>query len=154
MTDTSYSSAHWGLPDPVTQAEFYADVPAKRLLAFVIDTMIVAIITAAIVLGTAFIALFFLPFVWLVVGFAYRMITLANSSATPGMRVAGIEFRNARGERFDLGLAFAHTLLFTIWFSMFLPQVASVILMMTGARGQGLSDHILSTAAINRPRAY
>ena len=64
------------------------------------------------------------------------------------------QVQNARGERFDLGLAFAHTLLFTIWFSMFLPQVASVILMMTGARGQGLSDHILSTAAINRPRAY
>ncbi|MFT6453127.1 MAG: putative RDD family membrane protein YckC [Halocynthiibacter sp.] len=103
---------------------------------------------------TAFTALFFLPFLWLVVSLAYRIITLANGSATIGMRLTGIELRDSSGARFGLGLAAAHTILFSISMSMFLPQVASVVLMMTGARAQGLSDHILSTAAINRARKY
>jgi hypothetical protein len=30
------------------------------------------------------------------------------------------------------------------------PQIISVILMLTGARAQGLSDLVLGTAAINR----
>ena len=30
-----------GLPDPRLNAEFYADIPAKRLLAWVIDTVII-----------------------------------------------------------------------------------------------------------------
>ena len=149
MTD---STKHWGLPDPHAQAEFYADVPAKRLLAFVIDTVIVALICAALVVFTIFTAAFFLPLLWMVVSFAYRTITLANGSATIGMRVTGIEFRTQRGERMDLPIAAAHTLLYSIWFAMLIPQVASVILMMTGARAQGLSDHILGTAAINRAR--
>lgn len=144
---------HWGLPDPETQAEFYADIPAKRLVAFVIDTLIVTVLTVVIVPFTAFIALFFLPLLWLVVGLAYRIITLANNSATPGMWLTGIELRNSQGERFNLGLAAAHTILYAISVSMFIPQVISIILMMTGARAQGLSDHILSTAAINRATA-
>jgi len=150
MTYTTHP--HWGLPDPETQGDFYESVPAKRLVAWAIDTVIVALLTALTVIFTAFIAAFFLPLVWLVLSFAYRMITIANRSATPGMRLTGIEFRNASGERFDLGTAFAHTLLYSLSVAFVVPQVISVILMMTGARAQGLSDHILSTAAINRPR--
>ena len=33
-----------------------------------------------------------------------------------------------------------------------LVQVVSVILMFTSSRGQGLTDHVLGTVAINRPR--
>ncbi|MGH1330573.1 MAG: RDD family protein [Paracoccaceae bacterium] len=148
----SASDPHWGLPDPETQAEFYADVPAKRLVAFVIDTVIVSLLTLIIIPFTLFTALFYLPFLWLVVGLAYRIITLTNGSATPGMRLTGIEMRDSSGARFGLGLAAAHTILFAISMSMFFPQVASIILMMTGERAKGLSDHILSTAAINRAR--
>ncbi|MFA5582268.1 MAG: RDD family protein [Paracoccaceae bacterium] len=140
----------WGLPDPDRQPEFYANVPTKRLLAFVADTLIVGAICLLLIPFTAFIALFFLPLLWLVVNLAYRIVTLANSSATPGMRLVGIEFRTTTGARFDLGRAAAHSVLFAIWFAMFFPQVISIILMLTSARGQGLSDHILGTAAINR----
>ncbi|MGB5558236.1 MAG: RDD family protein [Paracoccaceae bacterium] len=139
-----------GLPDPDMHAEFYMDVPLKRLLAFIVDSILIIVITVLLIPLTAFTALLYLGFLGLVVSFAYRTLTLASRSATPGMRLMAIEFRNHRGERFDLGTAFVHTLLFTVSMSMVLPQVISIILMLTTERRQGLSDMFMGTAAINR----
>ncbi len=144
------SDAFWGLPDPDDHAEFYADVPVKRLLAWVIDMVAIILLTALILPFTAFTGLFFLPFLVMAVSFAYRVITLTNRSATPGMRLTAIEFRTAQGERFDLPMAVLHTILFSVIFSFLLPQVVSIILMLTGRRAQGLHDLFLGTAAVNR----
>ncbi len=140
----------WSLPDPHTQPEFYSDVPMKRLIAFVLDTVAIVLICLAILPFTAFTGVFFFPFLMAVVGFVYRVVTIANGSATPGMRLMAIEFRAADGRRFDLGLAFLHTLGFFASFAVFPAQVLSIILMATGERGQGLSDHVLGSVAINR----
>ncbi|WP_420838968.1 RDD family protein [Aliiroseovarius subalbicans] len=150
MSDMTDQRALWGLPDPDMQAEFYADVPAKRLIAWLLDTLVIALITAIIVPFTAFTALFFLPLLFLVVGFIYRVVSLANRSATPGMRMAAIEFRTHRGERFDLSMAVLHTLGYSLSMSFVFPQMISIILMLTSARRQGLSDMVLGTAAVNR----
>ncbi|MCA0043593.1 RDD family protein [Celeribacter litoreus] len=144
----------WGLPDPDTQSAFYDSVPTKRLFAFVVDLIITTIIAALIVPFTAFTAIFFFPLLFAVVGFAYRVVTISNASATLGMRLMGIEFRDSRGERFDFGMALLHTTLFTIAFGVFIAQVVSVVLMLTTARAQGLGDLILGTAAINRPSRF
>lgn len=77
-------------------------------------------------------------------------MTLANGSATLGMRLMSIEIRRHDGQRLDLGTAVMHTLGYTLSMSFVLPQIASIILMMTGDRGQGLTDLVLGTAAINR----
>jgi len=138
------------LPDPVTQPEFYADVTAKRAFAWVIDLIVVAAIVVPVILLTLGIALFFIPFLFLVLSFAYRVITIANGSATWGMRMMGIELRNARGERFDLGMAFLHTLGYSLAIGTALVQIVSVVLMATTERGQGLSDLFLGTVMINR----
>jgi len=145
MTD-SYTH----LPDPDTQAEFYADVPVKRLLAFIVDAAVIVLITILLIPFTAFTALFYLPFLGLMVSLAYRTLSIAAASATPGMRLMAIEFRNLRGERFDLTTAFIHTLLFTLSISFGLPQVISVILMLVTGRKQGLSDLFLGSVVINR----
>lgn len=144
------SNALWGLPDPDTQAEFYADVPTKRAIAWVIDTLLILVIVVLLSLVTVGIGFFFFGFLMLAVSFVYRVVTLANSSATPGMRMTAIEFRNHRGERFDLTTAVLHTLGFSVSIAMVLPQIASIILMLTTPRGQGLSDMLLGTAAVNR----
>lgn len=144
----------WGLPDPETQPAFYDSVPLKRLLAFVVDLVITVILSALVVPLTAFLGIFFFPVIVAVVSFAYRVVTIANTSATPGMHLMGIEFRNARGERFDLGLALAHTTLFTVWGMFFLPQVISAVLMLTTARKQSLSDLLLGSTAINKPSRF
>ncbi|ATG46341.1 hypothetical protein CEW89_01410 [Celeribacter ethanolicus] len=151
---SAYQDDHWGLPDPDRQPGFYDSLPTKRALAFVVDLIVSVVIAALIVPFTAFTGLFFFPFLVAVVGYVYRVITIANSSATWGMRLMGIEFRDRSGTRFDLGMAFLHTTLFSVWCSMGLPQVVSVVLMLTTARKQGLSDLILGSAAINRPSDY
>ncbi|WP_288939538.1 RDD family protein [uncultured Roseovarius sp.] len=144
---TEYS---WHLPDPVTQPEFYSDVPAKRLLAWVVDTVLIVLICLLIVPFTAFTGLFFFPFLLLVVGFAYRVVTIARDSATWGMRLVSLEFRKLDGQRFDLPMALLHTLGLTISFGFPILQVISIVLMLTTERGQGLSDHVLGTVALNR----
>lgn len=138
------------LPDPHYHAEFYADVPMKRLLAWVIDSGAILVLTILAIPFTAFTALFFLPLFYMAIGFAYRVITLARRSATPGMRLMSIEVRTEQGGRLDLGQATMHTLLYSLFLSFFLPMLASVVLIMTGARGQGLHDLALGTVVINR----
>lgn len=151
----SYTSTNFsGLPDPYHAGEFYADVPTKRFVAWIIDTVITAVITLLIVPFTAFTALFFLPFLYLVVNFTYRTIALARRSATPGMRLTSIELRTYRGETFDLPTASLHTLGYAVSVSMVLPQIISIILICVTPRAQSLSDMILGTAAINRTARY
>ncbi|QFT62795.1 RDD family protein [Roseivivax halotolerans] len=138
------------LPDPVAQPEFYDSVTSKRFLAWVIDTILVGILVVPVVVFTLGIALFFLPVVWLAISFVYRWITLANGSATWGMRAMAIELRDAYGQRLDTGLAFLHTLGYALSISTAIVQVGSIVLMLTTERRQGLSDLVLGTVMLNR----
>ncbi len=147
---TLMSDSTWHIPDPQTQPDFYADVPTKRLVAWVADTIVVIVICLLILPFTAFTGLFFLPLLFLGVSFVYRVITIARASATWGMRLTAIEFRTAQGTHFDLPMAFMHTLGYSISWAFALLQVCSIVLMLTTPRGQGLSDHVLGTVAVNR----
>lgn len=138
------------LPDPIRQPQFYESVPSKRLLAWVVDTVITLGLSLCVVLATAFVGLFIWPLLFLVTGFAYRYVTLARGSATWGMRFAGIELRDAYGARLSSGLALAHTGGFTLSISIPVIQIVSVVMMLTSDRGQGLTDAALGTVALNR----
>lgn len=139
-----------GTPDPQVQPDFYRDVPLKRLLAWVVDALVTLLATLAILPFTAFTGIFYFPLLFLAVGFAYRTMTIANGSATWGMRLFAIELRRADGSRMDAGSAFAHTLGYTLSWMVPVFQLISVVLMGTTERGQGLSDHVLGTVMINR----
>lgn len=139
-----------GLPDPETQGAFYDHVPSKRFFAWVIDVVLIGAVTLISLPFTLFIGLFFLPLIFAVVSFMYRVVTLANWSGTVGMRIMAIELRTAQGARFDLGAAFLHTLGYAVSVAVFPLQLISIVLMLTGARAQGLTDNVLGTAAINR----
>lgn len=138
------------LADPLTQPQFYRDVAAKRFLAWIIDTIVIALFSLLIVPFTAFVALFFFFALMAVVSFVYRVITLTTGSATWGMRLMAIEIRNASGARLDLGQAFLHTLGYTISWAVAPLQLISIVLMATSNRGQGLTDMVIGTAALNR----
>lgn len=137
-------------PDPDMQPQFYDGVPSKRLLAWGADTLIIAVLTMVVIPFTAFIGLFFLPFLYLVLGFAYRVVTLSRSSATWGMQLMAIELRTREDARFDLPTALLHTLGYTISIAMPLLQLISMVLMLSTERRQGLSDMVLGTVALNR----
>lgn len=138
------------LPDPQYQPEFYSDIVPKRLMAWVIDVGLILGMTLLVLPFTAFIGLFFLPFLYATIGFVYRVLTISGGSATLGMRVMSVELRNAAGEKLDLGGAFLHTLGYYLSFAMALVQVASVVLMITSERGQSLTDMVLGTVMLNR----
>ena len=140
----------WHIPDPHAQPEFYADVPTKRLIAWIVDMVLILGISALITVFTAFVGLLFFPLIVLTVGFVYRVVTIANGSATWGMRLLAIEFRTLRGERFDLSMAAMHTFFYSVSLAFFLMQIISMVLMLTTARCQWLSDHLLGTVAVNR----
>ena len=142
------------LPDPQIQPEFYADVPTKRLIAWFIDFALIAVICVLILPFTAFTGILFFPFLMLVIGFAYRVVTLTTKSATWGMRLMSIEFRSQHGDRFDLGAAFLHTLGYSISVAFPILQVISIVLMLTSSRGQGLTDHVMGSVAINRSARF
>jgi uncharacterized RDD family membrane protein YckC len=138
------------LPDPRVQPEFYDSVTIKRGLAWVIDAALVLALVIPIVIMTLFVALWFLPLLFFVVGFIYRVATITNRSATWGMRLMSIEFRDSRGEHFDFSQAFMHTLGYTVSMSVFPLQLISIAMMFLTERGQGLTDMLLGTVAINR----
>ncbi|MEP2781339.1 MAG: RDD family protein [Pseudoruegeria sp.] len=150
----SMSEPLWGLPNPDTHSEFYKDVAIKRLFAWLIDMVFIGLISAVVVVLTAFTGLFFLPFLVLCVSLIYRTVAIARHSATPGMRLVSLEFRTHRGEKFDTSLALIHTIAYTVSVSMVLPQVISIILMLSSSRRQGLTDMFLGTAAVNKAASY
>ena len=147
------SDGSWHIPDPLTQPEFYTDVATKRFIAWLIDTVLVVLICLAILPLTAFTGLFYFPALLLGVGFVYRVVTIARGSATWGMRLLAVEFRPLAGQRFDLPMAALHTLGFTVSCALVVPQIVSIVLMLTTPRAQGLSDHLLGTVALNRRAA-
>ena len=138
------------IPDPDTQPDFYKDVPLKRLLAWGVDTLITVLACIIILPFTAFTGIFFFPLLFLAVGFAYRSVTIANYSATFGMQLFAIELRNADGNPMDAGGAIAHTIGYTLSWSLPVLQLISIVMMASTYRGQGLSDHVLNTVMINK----
>lgn len=153
----TYSDPTLTLPDPVEKPEFYAGVPMKRFLAWVFDFILIAFVSALIFVITivpvalTVLGVFLYPFMFMVIGFFYRWSTLAGGSATWGMRMMAIEIREANGQRLSTGNAFWHTLGYSLSMSMGVVQMVSMIMMMLSERGQGLTDMVLDTAAINRP---
>lgn len=139
-----------GLPDPATSPEFYDGVILKRGFAWVVDAILIGLLTALVVPFTLFAGLFFLPVLYMVLGFLYRWVSLARGSATPGMRLTAIEVRDRFGMPLDSGAALLHTTGYTLSVLVFPMQLVSIALMLISERGQGLTDHVLGTTALNR----
>ncbi|NOD46556.1 MULTISPECIES: RDD family protein [unclassified Ruegeria] len=138
------------LPNPDTQPEFYSSVATKRFVAWLFDIAFISLLCIVPVFLTFGAGLFFLPLIYAVISFAYRVITISNGSATLGMRFMGIELRDAFGERMDMGKAIAHTAGYFVSMAFFVVQIISIIMMLTSARGQGLTDSFLGTVMINQ----
>lgn len=132
--------------------QHFAGVPLKRAIAWVFDVVLIAILCTLILPFTAFTGVFFFPLMMLVIGFLYRWFTIAGSSATWGMRIMGIGLRDLDGTPLTSGMALAHTAGYTVSVAMAPLQLISCILMVFTARGQGLSDLVLGTTAVNLSR--
>ena len=156
MSATTTAGPLAGLPDPDLDRRFYAGVPLRRLVAWLIDVAIIlligvplAVLFGLLTLGFGF-ALF--GFIIAAVGFLYRTALLAGpASATLGMRFTGIEFRRGNGERFDFTTALLHTAIYAVCIGTFVLQALSCLTILGTRYRQSLADIILGTTAINRP---
>lgn len=143
------------LPDPEYDAQFYDGVPSKRLVAWVIDaiaililTMVSTLIIGVLTLGLAFV---FFPGILFLISFGYRWLTIADASATPGMRLMGIELRTRSGDRLDPITAAIHTGVFLFLMATMIGWIATIVAILGTRYNQGLPDLLLGTTAINRP---
>jgi uncharacterized RDD family membrane protein YckC len=139
------------LPAPDLRPEFYAYVVPKRLGAWAIDTVLILLLTLIVVVFTAFLAALIFPLIYGAINIAYRTVSIGRWSATPGMLILSIEFRDASGHRLDGRTALLHTLAYTACIVFFPLQILSIALILLTERGQSLGDHLLRTVVLNRP---
>ena len=156
MSATAHAGLMSGLPDPDLDRRFYAGVPLRRFVAWLIDVAIILLlgVPLAIVFGVFTLGFGFALFPVIVggVGFLYRVATLAGpSSATLGMRFTGIEFRRGDGTRFDTMTAVIHTAIYVFCLGVVVLQMLSCITIVASRYRQSIADLVLGTTAINRP---
>ena len=146
------------IPSPYEDEQFYAGVPLRRFVAFVIDVCITAVLMALIVVvglvagfltfGLGWIVAFLL---FLSADFLYRWLTISADSATWGMALAGIELRDRQGERLDAGQALVHTAAYYVTVALGVPILLNLLVMFLSPHRRLIHDFLLGTVAINRP---
>jgi uncharacterized RDD family membrane protein YckC len=110
--------------DPVAQPQLFAGVIRKRSLAFIVDAIIITVLTVIAYVVVALLGIITLGLAWLlfglvfpVVGLGYNALTIGGpNSATVGQRLMGLEVRMWFGGKVSPLIAAFHALLF--WFSL------------------------------------
>ena len=166
MTDSGPSSARLGIPfdvkphafDPATSPELFEGVLARRVVAFAIDVVVIAI---PLIVGWVFIfvfglvtfglgwALFWLmspgSVIWALV---YYGATLGGpASATIGMRAMEIEMRTWYGAPAYFVLGAVHVIVFWISLSVLTPFI--LVVGFFNARRRLLHDMLVGVVIIN-----
>ena len=114
-----------------TESLLYRGVLSRRVLAFLVDYLFVAIlcIPAAVILFIVSVATLGLGFIlypalFFIVAVLYFGLSLGGrSQATPGMRMAGIAIRRVDGQRMDFMTAMVHLVLFWVINSILSPLI-------------------------------
>ncbi|MFG1344298.1 RDD family protein [Xanthobacter autotrophicus DSM 431] len=147
--------------DPVTQPEYFEGVLSRRLLACLVDVlMIIGPIALAAVfifvfglltLGLGWMLFFLLSpafFVWAIL---YNALTLGSpASATLGMRLMELEMRTWYGAPCYSLLGAVHAVLFWVSISALTPFVLLVPLF--NDRRRLLHDFLAGTVVVNAPQ--
>lgn len=142
--------------DPFDDLRLYDGVRTRRMFAFLVDVILIAILTFAVgvlitILGVLTFGLGWLlyPLIWPGVALLYSAFTMGGpQSATPGMRSQGIEARFLGGDRLNPGIAAIHAVLFYASVSLLTPLVLVVSLF--NERKRLLHDMLLGVVIVNR----
>lgn len=145
-------------PDPDLDSQFYEGVPMRRLVAFLVDLVIVfALWCVALLIGlvvtvatlglTAPLVAIAAP----ATDFFYRWLMLSQHSATIGMRLTGIELRDSAGRKLDPAGAFLHVAGFYITIFFMPLLLISWVAMAVSPRHRMVHDLALGSVMINRP---
>ncbi|HUT51458.1 MAG TPA: RDD family protein [Alphaproteobacteria bacterium] len=135
---------------------FVSDIVFKRILAHIVDTAILLAIMAPlgffmIVTAVATFGLLILPFAlaFLALRFLYYVgFTASARSATPGMRMLGIELRTIAGGRPDLLQAFLRLAVYYVLAGLLTPLILLAALF--NVQRRALHDLVSETVVVNR----
>src|SRR6185312_2318774 len=144
--------------DPMAQPELFEGVLARRVVAFIIDFIVISIpvVLAAmfifafgiVTLGLGFALYWLLPSATVIWAIVYFGVTLGGpASATLGMRVMDLEMRTWYGAPAYFVLGAVHAVAFWFTVSFFTPFVLLVAFF--NERGRLLHDIMLGTVIIN-----
>jgi uncharacterized RDD family membrane protein YckC len=144
--------------DPVANPELFEGVVARRMIAFLIDFVILAIpvifvamfifVVGIVTFGIGFLFYGLLSPAMVLWALAYYGITLGSpASATIGMRVMDIEMRTWYGAPAYFVLGAVHAIVFWITVSALTPLVLLVCLF--NGRRRLLHDLLVGTVIIN-----
>src|SRR5512136_3264176 len=144
--------------DPATQPELFDGVLARRVVAFVIDFLVIAVpvVLAAmfifafgiVTLGLGFALYWLLPSATVIWAIVYFGATLGGpTSATVGMRVMDLEMRTWYGAPAYFLLGAIHAIAFWFTVSFFTPFV--LLIAFFNERRRLLHDILLGTVIIN-----
>ncbi len=146
--------------DPERNRELFDGILSKRIVAFIIDAILIVLLmipAALMVLVLGFITLgiawLLFPPLFAIVALGYCALTLGGAaSATPGMRFVGVEMRTWNGQKMFPLLAVMHALIF--WFSIGILTPLVLLVGLFTWRRQLLHDLLLGVVALNaRPLA-
>ena len=145
--------------NPEMDPALFDSILSKRIVAFVIDAiLVVALMIPAglLVLTLGFVTLglgwLLFPPLFVIVALTYIGLTLGGrSSATPGMHVTGVQMRTWSGQRMFPLLAIMHALIF--WFSVSLLTPLILLVGLFTRRRQLLHDLLLGVVAVNADAA-
>lgn len=156
MGNRTYDAADFIIDEGVPGPRAVSGIRTRRVIAFLIDVVIIALLTllasvVVFVLGIFTLGLGWLlfPILWPGVALVYSAFSLGGpSSATVGMRTQGIEGRFMDGSRLNPGIAAIHAVLFYVSVSILTPLVLLVSLFTDHKRL--LHDIVLGIVFVNR----
>jgi uncharacterized RDD family membrane protein YckC len=142
--------------DPVAQSQLFAGVIGKRSLAFIVDAIIILILTVVAYIVVALLGVLTLGLAWLLfgivfpaVGLGYNALTIGGpNAATIGQRMMGLKVKMWFGGKVTPLIAAFHALLF--WFSLvvFCPILLWAFF---DPRKRCLHDILAGVVVVNRP---
>jgi len=144
------------LPDPHSAPELFEGLLARRVVAYIIDliilaaitfaTLIVGIIGGIVTLGAAFFALpFAIP---IAIAFYYGATLGSVQRATIGMRIMDIVLTPTRGAPLNGVRAFIHPVVF--WLTCWFLTPFSFLFALFSPRRELLHDMIVGTLMVRR----
>ena len=144
--------------DPAANPELFDGVPARRVIAFLVDLCILAIpliflsififAFGIVTLGFGFLLYGLMPVVSTIWALVYYGMTLGGPrSATIGMRVMDIEMRTWYGAPSYFVLGAVHAVAFWVSVSIFSPLI--LIVCFFNERRRLLHDMVVGTIVIN-----
>src|SRR5688572_19377859 len=142
--------------DPDTQPQLFDGVIGKRFVAFIVDAIIISLLTALAWAVIGVLGIITLGLAWLLfglafpaVGLGYNALTIGGpKSATIGQRWMGLEMRMWDGGKVSPLIAAFHALL--LWFSLviFFPILLWCLF---DSQKRCLHDILAGVLVINRP---